>query len=193
MKLVIGLGNPGEKYQNTWHNLGFSALNKIRQDNDFPAFKNDKKLKAEISEKKIGCDKIILAKPQTFMNNSGEAAVALVKYYKIKTEDAIIIHDDVDLPLGKIRVVKDSSSGGHNGVQSIIDHLNTKDFSRIKIGCRTPQTEIVGTLDYVLKKIDQTGKAAAENAIKKAGEAATEIISSSPETAMNKFNQKEKA
>jgi PTH1 family peptidyl-tRNA hydrolase len=188
MKLVIGLGNPGDKYQNTWHNLGWLALDKIRQDNDFPAFKNNKKLRAEISEKKIGCDKIILAKPQTFMNNSGEAAVALVKYYKIKTEDIIIIHDDVDLPLGKIRIAIASASGGHNGVQSIIDHLNTKDFIRIKIGCRAARTEIIGTLDYVLKPIDQAGKPAVALAIQKAGEAATEIISASPETAMNKFN-----
>jgi len=188
MKLVIGLGNPGDKYQNTWHNLGFLALEEIRRSQGFPAFKSDKKLKAEISVGKIGREKIILAQPQTFMNNSGEAAAALINYYKMKIEDLIVIHDDVDLPLGKIRIIQNSSSGGHNGVQSIIDYLNNKKFLRIKIGCRSDKTEVIGTLDYVLKKIDKDNEILAAAAIKKAAAAALEVVSESLSSAMNKFN-----
>lgn len=188
MKLVIGLGNPGEKYQNTWHNLGFGALEEIRRENDFSVFKNDKKLKAEISIGKIGREKIFLARPQTYMNNSGEAVSALLKYYKIKIDDLLVIHDDVDLPLAKIRIARDSSSGGHNGIKSIIDHLGTKDFIRIKLGCRTDKTDAVGTMDYVLKRIGKNEETAANAAIKTAAAAALEIIGNSLSAAMNKFN-----
>lgn len=188
MKLIVGLGNPGENYRNTWHNLGFLALGEIRDVNGFTPFKNNKQLKAELSEGKIGREKIILAKPQTFMNNSGESVSALMKYFKIKISDIIVIHDDIDLALGKIRIAKDSSSGGHNGIKSIISHLGTKDFLRIKIGCRTVQTEIIGTLDYVLQKISRQHETEADASLKNAGEAALELLQSSPETAMNKFN-----
>ncbi len=188
MKLIIGLGNPGDKYRQTWHNLGWLALDEIRQSREFPAFKSDKKLQAEISEGKIGREKIILAKPRTFMNNSGQAVSALVKYYKIKMEDIVVIHDDVDLPLEKIRVVKNSSSGGHNGIKSIIDYLDTKDFVRIKIGCRTDKTDIIGTVDYVLKKIEKKDAPAANAAVQTAAGAASEIIGKSLMAAMNKFN-----
>ena len=188
MKLIIGLGNPGKKYEQTWHNLGFLALEEIRQGWNFPSFKNDKKLKAEISEGRSGKEKIILAKPQTFMNNSGEAAAALVNYYKAKIEDLMIIHDDVDLPLGKIRIALDSSSGGHNGVKSVIGYLGTKKFIRIKIGCRGELTEKIGTLNYVLEPIGKSQKTAIAAALCQATLATAGIINESLPAAMNKFN-----
>jgi len=188
MKLIIGLGNPGKKYEATWHNLGFLALDEIKRENNFSAFKNNKKMKTEISEGKISREKIILAKPQTFMNNSGEAAALLLNYYKFKIEDLIVIHDDVDLPLSKIRIVSDSSSGGHNGVKSLIGYLGSKKFIRIKIGCRGELTEKTGTLDYVLEPIGKAQKNTITDVLRQAALATAEIISQSPQAAMNKFN-----
>ena len=106
MKLIIGLGNPGKQYKNTWHNLGFLTLDNFCQEQNFPVFKKNTKLLAEKSEGKIGKEKLILARPLTFMNNSGRALLALKKYYKIDPADIIVVHDDLDLPLGKIRLIK---------------------------------------------------------------------------------------
>ena len=112
MKLIIGLGNPGLQYKKTWHNLGFLALDEIADSFDFEKFKLNKKLQAQTAAGKIGQEKVILAKPQTQMNNSGLAVAAILKYYKINPADLIVIHDDIDLPLGKIRITADSSAGG---------------------------------------------------------------------------------
>ena len=132
MKLIIGLGNPGEEYKKTRHNAGFLTMDKIADDFQFPV--SSSKFNAEISQGIIANEKTILAKPQTFMNNSGQAVKAILDYYKIKSEDIIIIHDDLDIPLGEYKISKNKNSGGHKGVQSIIDYLGTKDFTRIRIG-----------------------------------------------------------
>ncbi|MDP3057039.1 MAG: aminoacyl-tRNA hydrolase [bacterium] len=135
MKLIIGLGNPGEKYKKTRHNAGFMALDKIAA--NFPldsARGKQLKFNAEISEGMIDGEKIILAKPQTFMNESGKAVKAIADYYKINVADIIVIHDDLDIQLGKYKIARGRTSAGHKGVQSIIDALETKDFTRIRIG-----------------------------------------------------------
>ena len=134
MKLIIGLGNPGEEYKKTRHNAGFLAVNKIANNFRFPVSSFQSKFNAEISQGIIDEEKIILAKPQTFMNNSGQAVKAIIDYYKIKPEDIIVIHDDLDILLGEYKISKNKNSGGHKGVQSIIDYLGTKDFTRIRIG-----------------------------------------------------------
>ncbi len=144
MKLIIGLGNPGEEYKKTRHNAGFLAVDKIANSISaqggpalgwqFPSFSIQQKFNAEISNGIIDNEKIILAKPQTFMNNSGQAVKAIINYYKIDPKDIIVIHDDLDIPLGEYKISKNKNSGGHKGVQSIIDHLGTKDLSRIRIG-----------------------------------------------------------
>ncbi len=188
MKLIIGLGNPGKAYANTWHNLGFLALDKFQETNGFEKFKKDSKLLAEISVGKIGKDKIILAKPQTFMNNSGNAVSAIGKYFKVSPKDIIVIHDDIDLPLGKIRVAYDSSAGGHNGIKSIIEALGTKKFSRIKIGVKTDKLEKIETADYVLERIPASAKKVVDEMVKSTSSAVTEIIANSIESAMNIFN-----
>jgi len=188
MKLIIGLGNPGAQYEKTWHNLGFMAVEKFRQELEFAPFKPAKKLRAEISLGNLGREKIILARPQTYMNNSGQAAAALAKYYKIPLKDIIVLHDDVDLPLGKIRIAADSSSGGHNGVKSLIEHLGIKDFVRLKIGCRTKKTGIVGTLDYVLEKIAKADSQAVNDILDKSSQAMQTLIRDGAAPAMNKFN-----
>jgi PTH1 family peptidyl-tRNA hydrolase len=133
MILIVGLGNPGRKYAKTRHNVGFRLIDT---------------LKNEISDKNI-----ILFKPDTFMNNSGKTVKKELKYSKLNTQDLIVIHDDIDLPFGTIRVSKDSSSAGHKGVQSIIDELETKDFTRIRIGIK-PLYE-VDTTEFVLNKFTE--------------------------------------
>ena len=132
MKLIIGLGNPGKEYKKTRHNAGFLTIDKIISNIQYPI--SSSKFNTEISNGIIDDEKIILAKPQTFMNNSGQAVRAVLDYYKIDPKDIIVIHDDLDIPLGEYKISKNKNSGGHKGVQSIIDHLGTKDFTRFRIG-----------------------------------------------------------
>ncbi|MDO8505122.1 MAG: aminoacyl-tRNA hydrolase [bacterium] len=136
MKLIIGLGNPGEEYEKTRHNVGFMAIDKIGTDLEFSKWKKEKKLEAEVSRGHIAscCEDVILAKPQTFMNNSGRAVKLLTTHYRLHTTDLLIMHDDLDLELGTIKLSYGSGSAGQNGVQSIIDTLGTKDFWRLRIG-----------------------------------------------------------
>ena len=134
MNLIIGLGNPGEEYKKTRHNAGFLTLDGLVLSNKYQVLSTQLKFNAEISQSIIDDEKIILAKPQTFMNNSGQSVKAIVDYYKIKLEDIIVIHDDLDISLGEYKISKNKNSGGHKGVQSIIDYLGTKDFMRIRIG-----------------------------------------------------------
>lgn len=147
MFLLIGLGNPGEKYTNTRHNVGFFVLDQMREELSLPEFKQEEKFKSKISKN----TNYLLAKPQTFMNNSGEAVRLLANYYKIEPKKIIIIHDDKDIPLGEFRLQADRSSAGHNGVQSIIDHLKTQDFTRLRIGIKTETSEKIPTEKFVLQ------------------------------------------
>lgn len=151
MKLIVGLGNPGKKYEKTRHNVGFLTVNYIRENaGSFLLWQLKKKLKSDVSENKEL--KILLAKPQTFMNNSGEAAKLLVDYYSIPVTDLIVIHDDFDLPLGTYKLESGRGSAGHKGVQSIIDAVGTKDFWRLRIGIRPPHLETDIKADaFVLK------------------------------------------
>src|SRR5689334_19392192 len=138
MKLIIGLGNPGKQYENTRHNAGFIILDEIRKALDFPEFKFDNKFDAEISTGDYKLEaisyKLILAKPQSFMNLSGQAVKKIMDFYKIPVENIAVIHDDLDIELGKYKLSDDASAAGHNGVQSIIDHLGTQKFRRIRVG-----------------------------------------------------------
>ena len=134
MKLIIGLGNPGGKYEKTRHNAGFLAVNKIADDFQFSSFEFHRTFNAEISKDVIDNEKVILVKPQTFMNESGMAVKAVMEYYKIDPKDIILIHDDLDIITGEYKVSKNRGSAGHRGVQSIIDCLGTEDFTRVRIG-----------------------------------------------------------
>jgi PTH1 family peptidyl-tRNA hydrolase len=145
MKLIVGLGNPGKKYAKTRHNIGFRVIDSL----DFARDKD-----------------VILLKPDNFMNNSGRAVQSLITKYKIQTTDVIVVHDDIDLLFGDVRVSKDSSSAGHKGVQSIIDALGAQDFIRIRIGIR-PQHEI-DTTEFVLKNFTKTEEKQLPEIIKKA-------------------------
>lgn len=134
MKLIIGLGNPGEKYQKNRHNTGFIILDELKENWNFSNFEFSKKFNADISEGIFEGDKIILAKPQTFMNNSGEAVQKIMSFYKLAPEDILVIHDDLDINFGESKISNDSGPAGHNGVQDIINKTGTQNFKRIRVG-----------------------------------------------------------
>ena len=134
MKAIIGLGNPGNKYAKNRHNAGFIILDELQEDWSFPDFEFSKKFDADISEGNRNGEKILLVKPQTFMNESGEAVQKIMSFYKLTPEDITVIHDDLDINFGEMKVATDSRAAGHNGVQDIIDKLGTQNFKRIRIG-----------------------------------------------------------
>ena len=154
MKLIIGLGNPGKEYEKTRHNAGFLTVNKLVSSIKYQVLNAQSKFNTEISKGTLNNEKILLIKPQTFMNNSGQSVKAVLDYYKIKPEDIIVIHDDLDIPIGEYKISKNKNSGGHKGVQSIIDHLGTKDFTRIRIGIMT-ENKKTPTERFVLERFNK--------------------------------------
>jgi PTH1 family peptidyl-tRNA hydrolase len=190
MKLIVGLGNPDKKYQNTPHNLGFVAVDKIQKEYKefFPNFKLNKKFQAEISKGKFPDKDIILAKPQTFINLSGKSVQAIKKFYKIRPQNIWIFHDDIDLPLGKIRISKGSGAAGHKGVQNIIDLLGTKNFVRFRMGIKTPMAEKILSEDFVLRKFSKSDQIKAGKMIEQILEACNTAAELGIAKAMNKFN-----
>jgi len=159
MMIITGLGNPGEKYKNTRHNIGFQVLDEFAKENNFPEFKLQKKSNALISQK----DNIILAKPQTFMNQSGKS----VKKLKRPGSLLCIVHDDIDLPLGKIKIVKGRGSAGHKGVESIIKELSSKDFFRLRIGIQPKTGKPRNVEKFVLQNLTKQEEKIIKQAIKK--------------------------
>jgi peptidyl-tRNA hydrolase, PTH1 family len=162
MKLIVGLGNPGKKYALTRHNAGFMLVDKLRQEWNFPEFKFDKKFDAEISEGsskfKVQSSKLLLVKSQTFMNNSGEAVKKIMDFYKLTPADLIIIHDDLDIELGKYKIAEDSRAAGHNGVQDIMDKIGTQEFKRVRIGIEGEEkrkSRIMPSEDFVLQNFTE--------------------------------------
>jgi PTH1 family peptidyl-tRNA hydrolase len=158
MKLIIGLGNPGQKYENTRHNIGFIFLDNLHKKWSLSDFKLEKGFDAEISQGRIGGKKIILVKPQKFMNLSGETVKKIMAFYKTELEDLLVIHDDIDITIGKFKFSTDSTSAGHKGVQNIIDNLNTKKFARLRIGIRPEiidsTTARMKFIDFVLEELE---------------------------------------
>lgn len=152
IKIIIGLGNPDNKYNNTPHNIGFEVVDKIAEEKDFPEFKLAKKFKALTSEK----DGVILVKPETFMNLSGQSVKTIKSFYK--TENILVIHDDIDLILGSFKISKNSGSAGHKGIDSIIKELGTKDFERIRVGVQPEKGKPKEVEKYVLKKFTKDQK-----------------------------------
>lgn len=153
MKLIVGLGNPGKRYQKTRHNIGFVAVNALQKHWQAEPWSLNSKFNAEISSVMVDGKKIHLLKPMTFMNESGQAVQLFAEYYKISPKDILILHDDKDIPLGEIKIQNDRGHAGHNGIRSIIDHIGTKDFSRVRIGvANAKKQEKTDTSDFVLGK-----------------------------------------
>ncbi len=152
MRLIVGLGNPEPEYADTRHNAGFLVVDKLVQNTETNT-SFDKKANAEVFKTTINKKRVLLAKPQTYMNNSGIAVRALMDFYKLKPADLIVIHDDKDIPLGETRVQTDRGPAGHNGIKSIIEHLGTQNFMRIRVGVAPGnQDKIKDTADFVLGK-----------------------------------------
>lgn len=183
MKLIVGLGNPGKKYEHTRHNMGFDTIDLFSElakiDIDKEAFKG------LVGRGKVFEEDIYLLKPQTYMNLSGESVREIVSYFKIPTQDIIVIYDDLDLEPGKIRLRLSGSSGGHKGIQNIIENLGTEEIKRIRIGIGKPTFD---TIDYVLGKPLKEERPLIDDAINNAVEALKEILKHSFDSAMNKFN-----
>ena len=150
MKLIVGLGNPGEKYQKTRHNVGFRFLDFLRERIEAPTFHMEKKLESELSLKQP----LILARPQTFMNHSGQAVAKLLAYYKVKHKDLIVIHDDAALVFGKIKMVEERGSAGHHGIESLFQHLGSRSFIRVRVGIR-PDESKAKSETFVLKNFSK--------------------------------------
>lgn len=196
MVIIFGLGNPGKKFAKTPHNLGFRAIDAFWRKNrnvfHLSHFKLMKEFQAEISEGQRNGQKIILAKPQTFMNLSGRAVKKIIDKYKLKIENLFVIHDDLDLPLGKIRISIGRGSAGHKGVQSIIDELKTKNFVRFRIGISPISTfsAVAENVEkFVLKKFNREEEKILKKIIKKTVEAIEFVLKTGLEKGMNKYNQ----
>ena len=134
MKIIIALGNPGQQYENTRHNAGFIIADELQKSLGFSEFEKNSKFEALVCEKNLGGEKILLAKPQSFMNNSGQVVKKMLDFFKIPKENLTLLHDDLDIELGAFKISLDSSAAGHNGVQSIIDNLGSQQFKRIRLG-----------------------------------------------------------
>lgn len=180
IKLIVGLGNPGKEYENTRHNFGFIALDCIQNSN----------------EELFGAQKILFEKPQTYMNDSGKAVKKIADFYKISPEEILVLHDDLDLPLGEIRISQNSGAGGHKGVQSIIDNLGSKNFTRIRLGIKPAGNNFLVKLfkkfipaeKFVLQKFSENEEPLVEQAAQKAKEVAKLLINEGLTTAQSKFN-----
>lgn len=152
MKLIVGLGNPGKEYRFTRHNVGFLAVERLAALDESALFIPDKKSKSDICKMTLEDKRILLVKPQTFMNNSGLSVRVLLDFYKIKPVDLIVIHDDKDIPLGDTKVHTNRGPAGHNGVRSLVEQLGTQDFTRIRVGVAPVGKTINDTADFVLGK-----------------------------------------
>ena len=191
MKLIVGLGNPGRGYANNRHNMGFMCLTHFARTQ---GIRFDKKQgQARIGSGEAAGSQVVVAKPQTYMNLSGQSVSRLVKRFNIDLSDLLVIHDDLDLPLGKIRIRQGGSSGGHKGIGSIINELGSQDFLRLRVGIGRPLTSTSeisedDTIAYVLSDLTPEEKQVIQQVVPRVGEAILCLITESPTIAMNKYN-----
>ena len=183
MKLIVGLGNPGKKYEHTRHNMGFDVVD-LFADLAYIDVSKDA-FKGLVGRGKVYDEDIYILKPQTFMNLSGESVREIVSYFKIDLKDIIVIYDDMALPVGSIRLRENGSSGGHKGMQNIIEHLSSEEIKRIRIGIGEPTYD---TVDYVLSKPSKEEQEKIDESIKRAVEALKEALKSNFEKAMSLYN-----
>lgn len=185
--LIVGLGNPGARYTGTRHNVGFECVNELEKMFVFKPYKE--KFKAQISECEIGGKRCLVAKPVTFMNLSGEAVKAITAFYKIPMEKVIVISDDIELDAGRLRVRRNGSHGGHNGLRNIIDNCGTSDFPRVKIGVGKKPHPEYDLADWVLSCYKGEDGDKIKVAIGSAAKAVCEIIKNGADSAMNIYNR----
>ena len=184
MKLVVGLGNPGKEYDKTRHNVGFDIIDAYLKEKNIDGEKS--KFNGIYVEANINSEKVIFLKPQKYINLSGEVIRKYVDFYKINYEDILVIHDDLDQPLGKIKLKRNSSSGGHNGIKNIELHLGTKDYKRLKIGISNNKN--IDTRDYVLSKISKEDRKVIDESINKCINIIDDFFVIDFESLMSKYN-----
>jgi PTH1 family peptidyl-tRNA hydrolase len=186
VKAIIGLGNPGLRYAQTRHNVGFRVVERLAEQLSWHW--DSRHAQALLAGGTIDKERVVLAKPDTFMNNSGIAVSGLVRWFKLTPADLLIICDDLDLPLGRVRLRAQGSAGGHHGLESIIAHLHTQQFPRLRIGIGRPANPRMDTIDFVLGSTPQEERAVLAAAEERAAEAALTFVRAGIETAMNRYN-----
>ena len=190
MKLIAGLGNPGKQYAASRHNIGFLVINRLAKANSIEL--KGRKFKSRLGKGEIEGHNVILAKPQTFMNLSGEAVSAIAQYYKIIPQDIIVVHDDLDIPFGSLKIKTKGGSGGHHGLDSIIASLQDDRFLRVRIGIGKPPCES-DEVDFVLSPFNDSESEQLEKVIDNAHNCLGMLITHDPEIAMNRFHRKEES
>ena len=185
MKCIVGLGNPGKEYEKTRHNVGFMVIDLIAKDLNF-SFK--KKFNADIAKGTYNGETLVLVKPLTFMNNSGEAVRRVTDFFQVDHEDILVIYDDLDLPIGKIRLREKGGSGGHNGMKSIIAHLNHQIFKRMRIGIGNDKVEVI---KHVLGSFNKEERVILENVLDKAHKASLDFVKMNYVDVMTRYNTSE--
>lgn len=190
MKIIVGLGNPEKEYKNTRHNIGFEVINKLSKDCNIEI--NKAKYKAHLGEGVISNERVIILKPQTYMNLSGESIADILNFLKLTSKDIIIVYDDVSLPVGDIKIREKGSAGGHNGIKSIISRLGTDEFLRIKVGVGE-KPKNYDLADYVLGKFSKEEESKMQFSIEDASTAIGIILKDGVSTAMNKYNNKNRS
>ena len=184
MKIIAGLGNPGAEYASTPHSVGFEAVDAIAAEFG-GTWEEKRQYRCLWAQVRIGAEPCILVKPQTYMNLSGDSVATVVKYRNAAPADLIVVHDDIDLALGRLRIRRGGSCGGHNGVRNIIERLGTQDFVRVKIGVGKDRSNVVA---HVLGKFDPASRQIADAAVAAAAKAVQAVVGSGVEQAMNLFN-----
>jgi peptidyl-tRNA hydrolase, PTH1 family len=188
VKLIVGLGNPGKKYERTRHNIGFLVLDRLAAKNGIAIAK--KKYESLVGEWDRDGEKVLLAKPQTFMNLSGQALLGLLRNQQFKAQDVLVVHDDLDLPFGRIRLREQGSAGGHRGMISVLEMLPGKSFSRLRIGIGRPPPGVEPS-DFVLQKFSPDEAARLEEVVSRAADAVECLLAEGARRAMEKFNRAE--
>ena len=184
--LVVGLGNPGSKYESTRHNMGFLAVDMLAEKEKFKF--NKLRFQAWTATCELGGEKVLVMNPQTYMNLSGESVGEAARFYKIPPEHVLVISDDIALPTGKLRIRSGGSAGGHNGLKNIIQHLGSDKFPRIKVGVGSPQQAGYEVVDWVIGKPMGDDQKVLLEALGKAADAVSVVIAQGPDRAMNRFN-----
>ena len=187
MKVIAGLGNPGAEYANTPHSIGFEVVDAVARGIG-ASWKGSSSFKGELATGLLGGVKVLLVKPQTYMNLSGECVSPVLKYHNATIEDLLVVSDDIDLPVGRLRIRKGGSAGGHNGLKSVIERTGSSDFVRLRIGVgRDPQSRS-NVIGYVLGKFSPEARKAMDEVVAAAAEAVGAIENENLETAMNRYN-----
>ena len=184
--LIVGLGNPGQKYEHTRHNMGFLTVDLLAEQLNVKL--NKVKFKSAYNIVRFGGQKCLVMKPQTYMNLSGESVGEAARFYKVPADHVLVISDDVSLPVGKLRIRKSGSAGGHNGLKNIIQHLGTDAFPRIKVGVGMPDHPDHEMIDWVIGKPQGEEAKTLRAALDRAADAALSVIDEGPDRAMNRFN-----